>query len=312
MYKLVAFFFIMFFSTTALHAESKVAPLVNGVELQSEDSLYWLAFNEDADELWPMLISFWSNEGITLKREKPLLGYMDTDWTKDLILERVLSVILSDQAPERRERFRLRVERLADNKGTRVFINHSAYGILFDEEAVYTGYLPASPQVEIEMLSRLARYSGASEEQADLMVSSYSVQELTAERISADRYDIHIPGSMDFVGKKLLRALDRMDADIAVTSPINMLATFNKQPDYVDENAGWDIDDDSDLEETGFGDYTTGFAGSSEPEKLAYQFVLSEDKGRITISVSSAPDNTDKGRGLSRFSQTVAKNLQGK
>ena len=201
MYKTAILFLALISGSTMLCAEPKVAPAVNGVELQSEGSLYWLQFTKDADALWPMLKNFWSNEGITLKKENPVLGFMETDWTKDLLVERVLSILLSDQAPKRRERFRLRVERLPDNKGTRVFINHSAYGILFDEEATYTGYLPPSPQLEIEMLSRLARYSGASDEQADQMVSSFSVHELKAEMINADRYNISVPGSLDFVRK---------------------------------------------------------------------------------------------------------------
>jgi len=312
MYKAAILFLVLISGSSLLHAEQKVAPAVDGVTLQSEGSLYWLKFDEDADTLWPMLKNFWSNEGITLKKEKPLLGFMETDWTKDLLVERFLSILLSDQAPERRERFRLRVERLPENQGTRVFINHSGYGILMDEEAVYTGYLPASPQLEIEMLSRLARYSGASEEQADQMVSSFSVHELKAERINADRYDINVPGSLDFVRNKLIRVLDRMDAEVDTTAADRLVARFDKTPEIVDENAGWDIDDNSDLEESGFGEYIPSASDKNQPEKLAYRFDLADKNASVVVSVSSAPDNTDKGIGLSSFSQTVAKKLQAK
>lgn len=316
MYKTVILFLTLISGSGLLCAESRVAatvaPTVDGVTLQSEGSLYWLQFDEDADRLWPMLKNFWSNEGITLKKEKPLLGYMETDWTKDLLVERFLSILLSDQAPARRERFRLRVERLPDNQGTRVFINHSAYGIMMDEEAVYTGYLPASPQLEIEMLSRLARYSGASEEQADQMVSSFSVHELKAEMINTDRYDIKVPGSLDFVRNKLIRVLDRMDAEVDTGNADRLIARFDKTPEIEDENADWGIDDNSDLEESGFGDYVPVGSDKNQPEKLAYHFVLAEKNGNVVISVSSAADNSDKGFGLSGFSQTVAKKLQAK
>ncbi len=312
MYKTAILFLALMIGSTALNAESKVAPAVDGVTLRSEGSLYWLQFDKDAGALWPMLKNFWSNEGITLKKEEPLLGYMETDWSKDLPTERLLSILLSDQAPERRERFRLRVERLPDGQGTRVFINHSAYGIMIDEEAVYTGYLPASPQLEIEMLSRLALYSGASAEQADQMVSAFTVAELKAERITADRYDIDMPGSLDFVRNKLIRVLDRMDAEVVTESAHRLIAIFSKTPELIDENAGWDIDDSSDLEETGFGDYIQSASATNQQEKLAYEFDLSEKNARVIISVSSAPDNSDKGFGLSQFSQTIAKKLQSK
>ncbi len=298
--------------TSGAAGVQKVAPAVDGVELRSEGSLYWLWFDRDADALWPLLKNFWSNEGITLKREKPLLGYMETDWTKDLLVERFMSILLSDQAPKRNERFRLRAERLPDNGGTRVFINHSAYGILYDDEAVYTGYLPASPQLEIEMLSRLALYSGASEEQADQMVSTFSVRELKAERVNADRYDIRVAGSMDFVRRKLIRVLDRMDASLDTETAGKLVANFDQTPEFEDENAGWDIDENSDLEEPGFGEYLRGQSDKNQPEKLVYLFELAEKKSSVVISISSGPDNTDKGMGLSRFSQTIAKKLQAK
>lgn len=312
MYKTAILFLALIISSTALNAEQKVAVAADGVELRSEGSLYWLQFDEDPDTLWPMLKNFWSNEGITLKKEEPLLGYMETDWTRDLLTERLLSIVLSDQAPERRERFRLRVERLPDNQGTRVFINHSAYGIMMDEEATYTGYLPASPQLEIEMLSRLALFSGATEEQADRMVSSFSVAELKAERINAERYDISMPGSLDFVRNKLIRVLDRMNAGITTEKQTRLLATFDKTPELIDENAGWDIDDSSDLEESGFGDYITPPSAKNQPENLAYHFELNEKNARVIISVRSAPDNADRGFGLSQFSQTIARKLQAK
>ncbi len=312
MYKKAILFFALICGMSTLTAAPAVAPAVDGVELRSEGSLYWLQFDQDADVLWPTLKNFWSNEGITLKKDDPLLGYMETDWTKDLLAERLLSIILSDQAPQRKERFRLRVERLPDNQGTRVFINHSAYGIMFDEEAVYTGYLPASPALEIEMLSRLALYSGASEEQADQMVSSFSVQALKAERINADRYEITVPGSMDFVRNKLIRVLDRMDAQVDTKTAGKLVANFATEPELVDENAGWDIDDSSDLEESGFGDYIAANSDKNKPGKTDYLFDLREDKASIVIGISSAPDNTDQGMGLTRFSQTIAKKLQAK
>ena len=299
-------------NTSGAAGSQQVAPTVDGVELQSEGSLYWLRFDKDADALWPMLKNFWSNEGITLKKEKPLLGFMETDWTKDLLVERFLSVLLSDQAPDRKERFRLRVERLPDNNGTRVFIYHSAYSILYDDDAVYTGYLPASPQLEIEMLSRLALYSGASEGQADRMVSAFSVRELKAERINADRYDIDVAGSMDFVRRKLIRTLDRMDADVDAGTAGKLVASFSKAPEFEDDNAGWDIDDSSDLEESGFGDYQQSRSDKNRPEELVYLFDLTEKKSSVIISISSGPDNSDEGTGLSRFSQTIAKKLQAK
>ncbi|GMR01284.1 MAG: hypothetical protein BMS9Abin19_0653 [Gammaproteobacteria bacterium] len=290
--------------------EQKVLPEVDGVSLRSEGSLYWLQYDEDVASLWPKLKDFWANEGIGLNKEQPQLGFMETEWTKDLVVDKLLSILLSDQAPVRRERFRLRVERLPEDNGTRVFINHSAYGILFDEEAVYTGYLPASPELELEMLSRLALYSGADQSTIKQSVSAFAVAKLQAEEISDTQYRIQIPGSKTFVHKKLLRVLDRMNADASIKADGSVVATFNKAPDLgISDDEEWGIDDNSDLEATGFSDRVVNDDG---PLHIVYLLTLDEEKASTVVSISSQPGNSDGGDGLAGFSRSVARNLQGK
>jgi len=287
-----------------------ISPKVDGVSLQSEGSLYWLQYDVDADTLWPKLKNFWANEGITLKKEQPQLGYMETEWNKDLLVDKLISIVLSDQAPERRERFRLRVERLPDNNGSRVFINHSAYGILFDEEAVYTGYLPASPELELEMLSRLALYSGADQSTVKQSVSAFAVAKLQAKKISDTQYRIQVPGPETFVRKKLLRELGRMNADTSNKADGTIVATFNEVPDLgVSDDADWGIDDSSDLEETGF---PVQAVNDNEPLHIVYQLTLSEDKAITVVDISSQPGNSDDGNGITEFSRSLARNLQAK
>lgn len=292
-----------------------ISPEINGVSLESEGSLYWLHFDADADSLWPMLKDFWATEDIALKSEQPLLGFMETEWIKNMETNALLTILLSDQAPVRRERFRIRVERLPGDKGTRVFINHSGYGILLKDEAVYTGYLPTSPELEIEMLSRLALYSGAEAEQASQIISSFSTAPSQVKQISKDQYEISIPGSVEFVRKKLVRALDRMDMDIKTETneTIIVKVTNNSKLEGADDPADWDIDDDSDLEEQGFSDYISKTAGkNSKPDNIIYLLGLIADESRVTISINSHADNTGNGMGLTRFSQSLARNLQAK
>jgi len=306
----LAFGSVIYNAQAASTEDKKVLPKLDGVSLQSEGSLYWLQFDEDASSLWSTLIDFWANEGITLKKEQPQLGFMETEWTKDLLVDRFLSILLSDQAPERRERFRLRVERLPDNSGTRVFINHSAYGILFDEEATYTGYLPASSELELEMLSRLALYSGADQSKITQAVSSFAVAELQAEKINDNLYEISVPGSVDFVQKKLLRVLDRMNADTSTEADGVVIATFDEAPLLgVSDDAHWGIDDSSDLEEIGFPDQATN---DDKPLHIVYQMTLRKEKASTVVAVSAQKGNSDGGNGLFKFSRALARNLQGK
>ncbi|MBE9567583.1 MAG: outer membrane protein assembly factor BamC [Proteobacteria bacterium] len=322
MYKLYALLALFIFQASAIAATDvavdkegasrsmTVAPAVNGVTLQSEGSLYWLQFDADADTLWPMLRDFWANEGIGLNQEEPQLGFIETDWSKDLVVEKYLSIILSDQAPTRRERFRLRVERSPEGKGTKVFINHSAYGILFDEEAVYSGYLPASPELELEMLSRLALYSGAGKGQVQQAVSSFASTSMEAERIDDLHYEIKIPGSMDFVRKNLIKALDRMNMTVSSQGEaISAQMAGAEIVNDVDENAGWDIDDNSDLEEEAFAD----FQSKKTADTISTYLLELKAKGSsVIIGITNHADNMEKAGGLNKFSKALARTLREK
>lgn len=302
---LISFFLVCSFFASHSASAARVLPATDGVQLESKGSLYWLHFNEDADTLWPKLKNFWANEGLALKKEDPQAGYMETEWSRDLLLDKMMSILLSDQAPTRRERFRLRVERIAGD-GTKVFIYHSAYGILFDEEAVYTGYLPASPELEIEMLSRLALYYGADRQQLERHVATFATTRLKAERLSADEYAIaSVPGSTDFVREKLVRTLARLDAEVSQSDDGRVLARYSKVPELESEDSSWDIDDSSDLEEKGFGSDDAG-----EAARLDYIIELKPEVNTVTLRITAGKDNTDKGRGLSEFSSVLAEHLE--
>lgn len=300
--QLVAFFLLVFsLSATA----QQVASEVDGVRLESKGSLYWLHFDADADTLWPKLKDFWASEGIALKKAEPRLGYMETEWSRDLVLDKILSILLSDQAPERRERFRLRVERI-EGDGARVFIYHSAYGILFDEEAVYTGYLPPSPGLEIEMLMRLALFSGGDRQQLEEQVATFVTTRLKAKRITADEYEIaSVPGTENFVREKLLRTLARLDAEVSEQTDGRVVARYSKVPELESEDSAWDIDDSSDLEEKGFGDADIGKAA-----RLAYIIELRPEANTVTLRIRADENNTDRGMGLSEFSSVLAAHLE--
>lgn len=301
------------FSHAAFSQENPVvSPAVAGVELKSEGSLYWLHFDQDATQLWPLLKKFWENQGITLKDEQPLLGFMETEWITDPDSNSYRSFIFSDKDPEFREKFRLRIERLNGNTpkkmGSRVFIHHSSYGILLDEEAVYTGYLPSSPQIEIEMLSRLALFSGADKKQLQLAKQNYMPQILKATAHGDNQYEIAMPGSIEFVQKKLLASLDRIDASIQIAEDGTIIINNShfeevRNAQIEKEQAEWEIDDSSDLEAVEL----SAIAGADAKNKNIYKIKLLQDKftTRISFSLKSGTDID----GLEKFSQLVAQHL---
>jgi len=317
----------LFFFTYGAAADSEenaqVLPATEGVRLESDNNLYWLYFDKDANTLWPLFIQFWEKEGITVKNANPELGFMQTDWINDpsnrSLEEKANSIILSDQAPEFRSRFRLRIERLPNNEGSRVFMHHSSYGILFDEEAVYTGYLHASPELEIEMLSRLALFSGAEKTQIKRFTSTYAPVKLQANAIENNQFEIMMSGSLSFVSQKLTQALDRLNVDFETKRDGTVLANSTDPAKLVDKNIAkeekeWGIDDSSDLEEEGF-DYdpeNTPGNKSTTPVPDVYAIRLIKQKSVTAIHIRRHREgNINKNRfaKLKTFSQALARHL---
>jgi len=294
---------------------TEVLPATQGVKLESDSSLYWLHFDKDADAVWSILKKFWEKEGIEIDKENMQLGYMQTKWVEDPSSDKFRSFLLSDKAPEYRERFRLRIERLQNNAGSRVYIYHSSYGILLDEEAVYTGYLPPSPELEIEMLTRLALFSGVSKTQLKQPVSTYIPVKLQAAAIENNQFEILMPGSLEFVSKKLNSALERLNLKFEEKSGGTLVVSNENYVDLTDKNIEqerkeWSIDDSSDLEEDGF-DYDPE---KDKPQKQVDQYAinLTQNKSAVTIRLHHFTKN-DLSKSdyleLKKFSQAVARNL---
>ncbi|HED35806.1 MAG TPA: outer membrane protein assembly factor BamC [Gammaproteobacteria bacterium] len=293
--------------------KTTVFPSTKGVALKSEGSVYWLEFDTNANTLWPVLKEFWSTQGIELEVEQPAPGYMQTKWINDAELSALASsVLFSDSEPEFRERFRLRIEQRPNNAGSRVFIHHTSYGILLDEEAVYTGYLPPSPQLEIEMLSRLALFAGADKNKTHQATAQYRPVQLQARAADNNTYEIHVPGTAEFVRKALIQTLDRIDVSTETTAEGNIIASRTStsildNPDAAKEKEEWGIDDSSDLEEAGFDDSDTPPTGSEKPPSDTYMLRLTENTSDTLISISNHSANKDGD--IKAFSEAVARNL---
>ncbi len=143
-------------------------------------------------------------------------------------------------------------------------------------------------------------------------VSPFITAPIQAVSINASQYEIALPGSLEFIRNKLLRALDRMNMEITnqTSETITAKVTSDATLKDVDDPSDWDIDDDSDLEEPGFSDYRNKATGKdSKPDSIVYLLDLIVDESRVTIRIRSHADNTDDGLGLSRFSRVLARNL---
>lgn len=165
-----------------------VLPTVAHMQIVRDGSERWLVVdNETPQQLWPQVKDFWQQNGFLIKTEIPAAGVMETDWAENRanipqdFIRRSLGKLFDQlySTPER-DKFRTRLERTPDGKGTEIYVSHRGM------KEVYVGSSneaepvnetrweprPSDPGLEAEFLRRLMVRLGASQEKAKEMIAA--------------------------------------------------------------------------------------------------------------------------------------------
>jgi len=164
-------------------SSNTVLPEVPDMHIERDGSERWLVVsNETPAQLWPLLKDFWQESGFLIKLDQPQIGVMETDWAENraklpgdvdrFTLARVLGPLY---ATGERDKFRTRLERTPNGKGTEIYISH--YGlkqVYSDSEKVTTAWEPRAPDPGLEaiFLRRLMVRLGAKKEVAQQQVAA--------------------------------------------------------------------------------------------------------------------------------------------
>ncbi|MEQ1804511.1 MAG: outer membrane protein assembly factor BamC [Burkholderiaceae bacterium] len=155
-----------------------IAPQSLGkVRIERDGQQRWLSTPLGADQLWPLLQTFWKDNGMALVNDQPLLGVMETDWAEnraklpDDFLRRTLGRLIDSlYSSGERDKYVTRIERSAT--GTDVFITHRGLleSVKTDSgrqlESTQWVRRPNDPELEATMLARLMVKLGLTDEQA--------------------------------------------------------------------------------------------------------------------------------------------------
>ena len=215
-----------------------VAPEFKGIRLKHEGSMYFLEVDAAPDVVWPKLEAFWQNEGIRLLDSRPMLGYMKTDWTKQMQIREdagYLTKLFSKLEPDFRDKFTMRIEPAADRTRTHIFVAHYGIEVFVESSGDDQGSIQwrgrkSDVELEREILSRLTLFAGLSDNQAESLLREYKPFQsyvTYTETFKGDDIDpeaegavadskvalLSMKGSMDFVWYRTIRALDRLQME---------------------------------------------------------------------------------------------------
>ncbi len=301
--------------------ETVITPKFDGVRSVSFAGNSWLEVDNTADQVWQKLIEFWQGEGIELVQNRPMLGFMETDWTKRLEADRgFFSSMLQRFEPDEKDKFRVRVEPFDNATKTRIYLAHSRIERVTGGEfgdVISWKSLPADLEAEREIIARMALFAGLDKEQSTQLLENYRPY---SSLVKVDRNNttaLTMTGSMDFVWRRSLRALDRMRMQDIREDKESSSIHF-----IVGKIADEDIEvEEDELSKTSwlmqlFTDVDEASLASNEKRK--YRLRFSDSNGRVQIEVldiensqSSDEDGDVTGTALAeQIRNILVKNLE--
>ncbi|MDE2048401.1 MAG: outer membrane protein assembly factor BamC [Betaproteobacteria bacterium] len=163
-------------ATAGTDAPSAVLPQFPGMKIVRLGEDRYLEVDRTPDALWNPIRDFWQEQGFRIASESPEAGVMETDWAENRsklpqdVVRRTLGKMLDSLYDTgERDKFRTRLERTADGKGTDIYITHRGLKeVLVGQLKDDTRWEPRKPDpaLEDEFLRKLMVRLGAKPEAA--------------------------------------------------------------------------------------------------------------------------------------------------
>lgn len=148
---------------------SLVLPRTEKVRVERDGNQRWLVVSGTPDQVWPVVKSFWQENGFVIDVEVPEAGIMETGWAENRakldngiirgFLGRALDFAYSTSE---RDKFRTRLEPGVEPGTTEIYISHRGMEEVYttaqnSDQILDTRWQPrpSDPNLEAEMLGRL-------------------------------------------------------------------------------------------------------------------------------------------------------------
>lgn len=203
------------------NAPAAVAPVSStDARIERSGNQRWLVVKQSPEALWPQIKDFWQDSGFLINVESPQTGVLETDWAEnrakipqDFLRNALGKVLDSLYSTGERDKFRTRLERIADG-GTEIYISHRGMQeTLVGREGESTVWTPraSDPELEAEFLASLLSRFGTETARAKVEVANAPLQQARAHVVKADgNSHVEVGESFDRAWRRVGLALDRV------------------------------------------------------------------------------------------------------
>jgi outer membrane protein assembly factor BamC len=276
--------------------ETVITPKFDGVRMVSYAGNSWIEVDNEVEKVWPRLLEFWEAEGIELVQKRPLLGFMETEWTERLGGEKgFFTSMFQKFQPDTKDKFRVRVERFDLDRKTRLYLSHSRIERQvrgeYADEYIWVSQ-PSDLEAEREIISRMALFAGLSKEQSVALLENYRPYSSLIKIDSTNTIALTMKGSMDFVWRRSMRALDRMRMQDIIEDKANNTINFG-----VGKISSEDLEIEEDDDDLSKSSWLMNLFTDSDEKELAknqdrqYRLEFTDMGGVIQIEVKDAENS---------------------
>lgn len=194
--------------------ETVITPKFDGVRVVNYAGNSWIEVDNNVDKVWPRLLEFWETEGVEVVEARPLLGYMETEWTERLNPDSgYFKSMFQKFQPDQKDKFRVRVEKFDSGNKTRLYIAHARIERVargeYADEFIWVSR-PSNLEAERELIARMSLFAGIKRDASLQLLENYRPYSSLVKIDRANTTALTMTGSMDFVWRRAMRALDRM------------------------------------------------------------------------------------------------------
>ena len=205
--------------TKSTAAVPTAAKQINDARIERDGQQRWIVIKRPPEEIWPIVHSFWIDNGFTYTLDQQELGILETEWAEnraklpqDFMRKYLGKVINSLSDTGLRDKFRTRLER--NNKGeVEIYIAHRGLSEEYtDALKTRTAWKPrpTEPELEIEFMNRLLVKLGVALKIETAEAAPVQAVTAKAAVVTVDGLpNIAISDSFDVAWRRIGLALDR-------------------------------------------------------------------------------------------------------
>lgn len=207
---------------------AKLLPEYEKIKLVRAGAQRWLVVETPADQLWPQVLDFVDKMGLSVAKEQPQTGVVETNWAENranagTTIQKLFSKLTGQgYGTGQLDKYRIRLERGQNQSTTEIYLTHRGLVQVVDESAGadLTGRelggplkwqpRPPDPELEAEMMRLLMVHLGTTQQEAEDVLKEKTPARASLERGADQQPELKLTGDLNDAWRRVGISLDNL------------------------------------------------------------------------------------------------------